>query len=107
MSETKWEEQTGSGMWMPENPGDSLEGTVIDVKEGTYGNQYVIKKADNEEVLTPSHKVLQNRMGMAVKGTTVRITYVKSELPTVKGNHPTRIYKVEFAKTAEEEVKAE
>lgn len=93
-----WEKQEGSGLWLPEKEGDELIGEVTDVKEGTYGNQFVIKKQDGEEIRTPSHKVLQNRMTDATVGTKVKIVYIGEEPPSVKGQNPTKMYDVFFAK---------
>ena len=59
--------------------------------------QYTIKKqSDGEEVLTPSHKVLQNRMQKATVGTQVEIIYRGNEPPKVRGQNPTEMYEVFF-----------
>jgi len=93
-----WEKQEGSGLWLPEKEGDELIGTVKEIKEGTYGNQFVIAKDDGEEVRTPSHRVLQNRMIDAKKGTKVKIVFTGEEPPSVKGQNPTKMYEIFFAK---------
>lgn len=94
----EWIKQEGSDLWLPEKEGDELIGTVMDVTEGNYGNQYTIRKSDGEEVRTPSHKVLQNRMISAKKETKVKIVYEGEEPPSVKGQNPTKMYSVFFAK---------
>ena len=96
MAEDNWEKQEGSGGWIPQEEGEVLQGTVTDVfTEGrSYGPQWQIKKADGEEVLTPSHKVLQNRLSRATEGSKVRIVYKGEEPPSVKGQNPTKIYDV-------------
>ncbi len=92
-SENGWEEQESTGVWIPKEEGQELVGEVTDIVEGTYGLQYIIK-TDKEETRTPSHKVLQNRMGKAKKGDTVKIVYKGEEPPAVKGQNPTRMYDV-------------
>ncbi len=90
--------QEGAGIWLPEKEEDTLEGEVTHINtEGLYGVQYTIKKSDDEEVLTPSHKVLQNRMQKAKVGTQVRIVYTGVEPPKIRGQNSTRIYEVYFA----------
>lgn len=87
--------QEGAGIWLPENEKDELEGKVTAINtEGLYGVQYTIKKSDDEEVLTPSHKVLQNRMQKAKVGTQVKIVYTGVEAPKIRGQNATRIYEV-------------
>lgn len=93
----KWIEQEGAGMWIPQNEGDELIGTVTDIVEGDYGKQYVIKKDDGEEIRTPSHKVLQNRMAKVKAGNKVKIVYTGEEPPSVKGQKPTKMYKAFIA----------
>lgn len=89
--------QEGAGIWLPEKEGDSLEGEVTHVNtEGLYGVQYTVKKADEDEVLTPSHKVLQNRMQKAKVGTKVKIEFKGTEPPKIRGQNPTSMYDVYF-----------
>lgn len=92
-----WKKQEGAGIWLPENEGDKLEGEVthIDI-EGLYGVQFVIKKSDGEEVRTPSHTVLQNRMQKAKVGTQVKIEFTGTEAPKIRGQNPTQMYDVFF-----------
>jgi hypothetical protein len=91
--EGQWEKQESTGIWIPTEEGDTVEGTVLDIVEGSYGLQYVIN-ADDKEIRTPSHKVLQNRMAKVKKGDTVRIVYDGEEPPSVKGQNATKIYSV-------------
>lgn len=82
-------------MWLPVKEGEELEGDIIEINtEGMYGNQYHIKKADGSVIVTPSHKVLQNRIINCVKGDKVKIVYVGEESPKVKGQNPTKMYDV-------------
>ena len=90
-----WEKQEGMGMWLPDKEDDELIGVVEDVlDEGAYGRQFSIKKEDGDTILTPSHKVLQSRMGKVKKGDQVKIVYKGEEPPAVKGNNPTKLYEV-------------
>lgn len=90
---TEWEEIGIKDFWQPQ-PGEEVQGEVVEVMEGGYGTQYTIKKADGEEVTTPSHKVLQNRLASLKKGDKIKIEYLGEEPPSVKGNNPTKIYRV-------------
>lgn len=94
----EWEKQESSSIWIPTEEGEELIGDVLDISEGTYGPQYLIKKDDGTELRTPSHKVLQNRMGNASVGSRVKIVYMGQEPPSVRGNNPTRIYEVFIGK---------
>ncbi len=94
---SEYVKQEGAGIWLPEKENEELEGEVTHInREGLYGVQYTVKKSDDEEVLTPSHKVLQNRMQKAKVGTKVKIVYTGTEPATVKGNNPTTMYEVFF-----------
>lgn len=89
--------QEGAGIWLPEEEKEELIGEVTHVNtEGLYGTQYTIKKDDGEEVLTPSHKVLQNRMQKADKGTKVKIVFTGTEPPKIRGQNETKMYDVFF-----------
>ena len=89
--------QEGAGIWLPEKENEELEGEVVHINtEGLYGTQYTIKKEDDEEVLTPSHKVLQNRMQKAEKGTKVKIVFTGTEAPKIRGQNETKMYDVFF-----------
>lgn len=92
-----FEKQKGSlgTIWLPDEKGETLKGEVLAIEEiGDYGKSYLIKKDDNTEIRTPSHKVLQSGMNGAKVGDMVGIVYTHSELPTVKGRNPTRMYDV-------------
>ncbi len=89
--------QEGAGIWLPEKANDELIGEVTHIDtEGLYGTQYVVKKEDGDEVRTPSHKVLQNRMQKAVVGTKVKIVFSGTEAPKIRGQNPTSMYDVFF-----------
>ncbi len=93
----EWKQQEGAGIWLPKEEDEELLGEVVKIdKEAMYGTQYIIKKKDGEEVLTPSHKVLQNRMQKAEVGTMVKIVFVGEEPPKTRGENPTKMYEVFF-----------
>lgn len=92
-----WVKQEGAGIWLPVEEGEKLEGEVTHIDtEGLYGTQYVVKKSDGEELRTPSHKVLQNRMQKAAVGTKVKIEFTGTEAPKVGGQNPMAMYDVFF-----------
>ncbi len=94
---TEWKKQEGAGIWLPQKEDEQLQGEVTHVnREGLYGTQYTVKKKDGDEVLTPSHKVLQNRMQKADVGTKIKIVYKGNEPPKIRGQNPTEMYEVFF-----------
>jgi len=94
-TDSEWKPQEGAGMWLPTVEEETLIGTVEDIVEGIFGNQYLIKPVGKEDsVLTPSHKALVARMVKVRKGDTIKLVYKKEEPPTVKGHNPTKIYEV-------------
>lgn len=92
-------------MWMPEKEGDQLEGVVIQKEDGLYGLQLRLETSPGVTQITPSHKVLQARLDSINIGDRIRITYKGEEPPSIKGNNPTKIYKVE--RDEPEEIKVE
>lgn len=92
-----WVEQEGAGIWLPKEKGDELTGEVVGVDDGLYGKQYVIKN-DKEELKTPSHKVLQGRLVNVKIGDRVKLVYSGESAPAVRGQNPTKIYKVYIEK---------
>jgi len=88
------ERETQGDLWLPVNEKDELVGKVVEEIDGTYGSQWVIEQEDGTKVRTPSHKVLQNRMAGIAVNTEIKIVYTGEEPPTVKGQNPTKMYKV-------------
>lgn len=90
--------QEGASIWLPQKEDEELIGEVTNINtEGMYGVQYTIKpEGKGEEILTPSHKVLQNRMIKAKVGTKVKIVYTGNEPPKVRGQNPLQMYDVYF-----------
>ena len=96
----KWVKQESDfNVWKPTEVKEELSGQVVEIKESDeYGSQYmIVKSGSDEQILTPSHKVLQTRLKKAVVGSIVKIVYEGEEPPAVKGRHPTRIYEVFIA----------
>lgn len=94
MANEAWEELKGSSqIWIPNKIGESIEGTIKELKNGMYGIQAVIVNGD-QQWTTPSHKVLQSRLAECKIGDYIKITYEKEELPTIKGRQGTKIYSV-------------
>jgi len=91
-----WVKQEGSDFWNPTEKGEELVGDVVEIIQGDYGLQYVIKNTKGQRIKTPSHKVLQARMTEAVAGTCVKIVFTGVELPKQKGYKPTNLYEVFF-----------
>lgn len=85
-----------ANFWKPTKEGEALEGEIIDISESTFEGKktYLIRTKNGDEVPTPVHEVLCNRMKSTKKGDTVRIEYLGEEPPKLKGYNPTRMYRV-------------
>lgn len=95
----EWEELPGSSdIWQPKNKGEFIEGSVKEVRDTQYGKQIVILSANNQEFTTPSHKVLQARLSNVKVNEVVKIVFEGQDLPKVKGQSGTMLYKVFRAK---------
>jgi hypothetical protein len=91
----EWIEVKGeSNIWLPTKEGDSIEGIIISMIQSTYGLSVIIEDKDHKQILMPSHKVLQSRLSYCKVGDIVKVIYEKEELPKIRGQNPTRIYKV-------------
>ena len=89
-----WEKQESSSVWEPAK-GEELIGELIGSEDGKFGTQYIIKReSDGESVKMGTWKVLISRMAGAKIGDIVKIVFVGEELPTVRGNKPTKIFEV-------------
>lgn len=89
------EEIMGLNMWTPAGIDDSLIGliTAIDT-DAQYGIQVSVKNKDGITMLTPSHKWLQNCLKQFKVGDNIEIVYKGEEPPKIKGQSPTKMYKV-------------
>lgn len=85
----------GLNIWLPQSEGEMLSGLIVKIDNaGDYGTQAVIKNKDGIELLTPSHKWLQNCLKRLNVGDSVEIKYIGEEAPKVKGQSPTKKYEV-------------
>lgn len=94
MAKTMKEVKNNMNIWKPTVKQDEIDGVVEEVKAGEYGNQYLVLDGRLGSIWTPSHKVLQSRLSKVKKGDHVKIIYDGQELPKVKGQNPTSMYKV-------------
>ena len=90
----KVESEALGNLWLPEQKGDELVGTVEKREEGTYGVQFTIKKDDGSLIKTPSHKVLQNRMAKLALGQMVKLVFTGEIPPKIRGENPTKLYEL-------------
>ena len=89
-----YEKQESTGdFWLPTKEGEELEGTVTRKFNGQFGDQFEIEN-DKGTFTTPSHKVLQAKMSKVEVGNKVKLVYIKTDLPTIKGKNGTKIYEV-------------
>ena len=96
----EWQEvKSDTGIWVPTQIGEAVEGEVIEIKQGQYGVQIVLETGQGIKITTPSHKALQARLYGFKPGDFIRIVYQGTDLPKLKGNQPTRLYAV-FRKTS-------
>ena len=80
--------------WKPINPGDTIEGTYVDVKQGgKYGDTYVLNTRVGILGL-PNLKVLGAKMSTVNLGALVRITYLGLKSPE-SGNNNYKDFKVQ------------
>ena len=92
MSEEKIE---GLNIWLPKETGEELKGKIVKIDiDATYGTQAIIKKTDGVEILTPSHKWLQNCLKRLNVGDNIRVVFDGDEPPKIKGQSPTKKYSV-------------
>jgi len=68
--------------------GESVEGVLVGVEEGQFGDQFVIKKEDGKTIHLGSYKALNGKLTLADVGMAVKVTY-KGDVKSDKG----RFYK--------------
>jgi len=93
----QWEERTGGVFWKPQNDGDSIEGTLIKVRSGQYGDVYDLETHSGVQTV-PSSAVLANRLSASDEGKFIRITFDGLQQSKIKGRNPTKLFKVFFRK---------
>jgi hypothetical protein len=89
-----WEEVQAGNFWNPKKEGESVEGIIISIEQGQWGNKVTMETKDKKLVTLPNHAVLQSRIQNCKTGDMIKVVFEKTELPTVKGHNPTNIYKV-------------
>jgi hypothetical protein len=91
----KEEKIEGMNIWMPQKIGEQLIGKIKRIEaDAQFGIQATIRQQDGIEVLTPSHRWLQNCLKRLETGNEIKIVYDGEEPPKVKGQSPTRKYSV-------------
>lgn len=85
----------GLNIWMPETVGQKLSGKIVKIdNDAQYGIQATIRQENGQEILTPSHKWLQNCLRRLSTGDNVEIEYTGDEPSKIKGQNPTKKYDV-------------
>jgi len=91
----KEEKIEGINIWLPKEPKEVLIGKVVRIdNDGQFGIQATVRKDDGTEMLTPSHRWLQNCLKRFNSGEYIKVVYDGEEPPKVKGQSPTKIYSV-------------
>jgi len=100
-----YEKQESTGdFWSPTKEGEELEGAVTRKFSGQFGDQFEIETAKGS-FTTPSHKVLQAKMSKVEVGDKVKLVFIKTDLPTIKGKNGTKIYDVYIDRPETQKVK--
>ena len=89
MSEDGFKEVTGATGFQFSEPNDQIEGELIAVEPGQYGNNYVIKTDSGERMTVLGSTVINTKMADVEVGKTVRITYLGEQKSSTTG----RVYK--------------
>lgn len=91
----KEEKIEGINIWLPQSKSDTLVGEIkaIDI-DAQFGIQALIRQVNGTEILTPSHRWLQNCLKRCKVGEKIKIVYEGDEAPKVKGQSPTKTYSV-------------
>ena len=87
-------QESDDGFWNPETPGEELIGVVYRKFIGDFGVQFEIETKDKKTFTTPSHKILQNKMSKVEIGDLVKLVYIKTDLPKLKGKNGAKVYDV-------------
>jgi hypothetical protein len=90
-----WKEVQSGNTWISEKEGDSIEGELLAVREGSYGNKvYDVRLSDGEVTTVFGTVVLESLMAQASIGQKVKIEYVGLKPSKIKGRNPTKLFKV-------------
>lgn len=74
---TEYEEIEGGNVWQFENEGDSIEGELIDIVAGQYGNNYIIKDDKGDKYTIFGGSVINTKMANIEKGKKIKVTFLK------------------------------
>ena len=100
-----YEKQESTGdFWSPTKEGEELEGTITRKFTGEFGCQFEIEKANKDLLTTPSHKDLQAKMSKVEVGDKVKLVFVKTDLPKIRGQNGAKIYDVYIDRPEEQKV---
>ena len=83
--ESGWDEIELSelNIWMPTTIDETILAKIIEIREGTYGIEAAMRvKGQEEEVITPAHKLLQDKIEQLQEGDIVKITYLGQHVAT-------------------------
>ena len=80
--------------WEYDKEGDLIEGTFKRTTDGKFGLGYIIETSDGERLVWGT-AVLTRKMTEIKEGNKVRITYGGELPPKVRGQNPTKLFKVE------------
>ena len=62
-------------IWKPKNINEEIEGRIVGIDKGKYGNEYTLQTKDKKKIQLPAHKGLVRRLANVEIGTYVLITY--------------------------------
>lgn len=69
-------ELTELNIWVPTTIGETILAKILEIREGSYGTEATMKvKGQEDEVITPAHKLLQNKIEQLQEGDIVKIVY--------------------------------
>lgn len=89
----EWEEIIPDGqIWKPTEKEDTLTGVILEIKPGTYGNDYFLQDGEGVTWKLPAHDRIKVCLQDIEIGALIQIIY-KGEKPTKKGN-ALQLYKV-------------
>ena len=70
-----YKEITGTEFWKPENENDQIEGKLVRVEEGNFGELFILKTPDGERAL-PNLTALTTKLKKLKMEDQIRITFV-------------------------------
>jgi hypothetical protein len=81
-------------LWKPENAGEYVEGKLVSLRAGKYGQQYEIEQADGAVVTVPTSAFLENRIAQADVGKMIKIVFDGMQASKTKGKNDMRTFKI-------------